>query len=425
MDAIAYIRWSTQDQSRGDSEQRQQQLAKVTCEQRKWTLTEIVIENGKSAYHGRHRADGGKFAEIEKRAALGELRGMALLVEQLDRLSRQEPLEGLNLLSSLTKAGMTVVETTSGSTWTEESVKENWTTLLTAFIRAGLAFDESFKKAGRIRSAWRTTQTAGLTRAGKPDPRISPNWIEVVDGEWRVIEGRAAVIRQAYEWSAQGLGSRQIAMRLNDIPTGRWAKGSWRPANINFIIKGRQALGEYLPQSFGDDGIRRPCGDWIKLYPSIIDEDLWSRANDALGRRQNTRTGGPRRKMTNLLSGLAFCGVCDGKLTQRSLDKVGKRRLVCSSFHRGSGCKSNMTYRYEDLLDHVLDLMLAVSLPEPSVGDDVVHEVETLARSIGQKRERLTKLVDAFSRTGSAAMERGIITLESDIESEVGRVREL
>lgn len=185
MDAIAYVRWSTEDQSRGDSEQRQSGLAARLCQQHGWNLREVIVESGKSAFHGRHRVGAGKMLQLEQRAARGDLAGCALLVENLDRMSRQEPLEGLNLLRAFTQQGVAVAETLSGEIWTADKIDSNWMILLSAFVRAGLAYEESKKKSSRVRSAWEATQRTLRTHDGKADPRISPSWIEVVDGEYR------------------------------------------------------------------------------------------------------------------------------------------------------------------------------------------------------------------------------------------------
>ena len=60
MEAIVYVRWSTEDQTIGDSKKRQTELAVKLCQARGWTIIETIVEAGKSAFHGRHRAAGGK-----------------------------------------------------------------------------------------------------------------------------------------------------------------------------------------------------------------------------------------------------------------------------------------------------------------------------------------------------------------------------
>lgn len=108
--AVAYVRWSTSDQTRGDAERRQTDLAQKMCDANSWQLSELIVERGKSAFKGRNRLSTSELGKLEARAAAGDLRGKVLIVENVDRLSRQEPIEGLNLLQNLTNAGVMVAE---------------------------------------------------------------------------------------------------------------------------------------------------------------------------------------------------------------------------------------------------------------------------------------------------------------------------
>ena len=174
MEAIVYCRWSTKNQEDGDSLNRQLNAAREVAKQRGWTIIEEHVESGKSAYHGRNRAVNGKLRALEDRAERGELAGKLLLVEAMDRLSRQEPLESLNLLMDLCKRGLTIYEFGSGTTYTVEKINENWGNLVVALAKAGEAYESSRIKAQRVSSAWRITQEAGRTKEGNDDLRLCP-----------------------------------------------------------------------------------------------------------------------------------------------------------------------------------------------------------------------------------------------------------
>lgn len=413
MDALLYIRWSSQEQNKGDSHTRQCRLGEQAAKLRGWTIRETLIEDGRSAYHGRNRDAGGKLAEIEDRARLRQLDGWVLLVEQLDRLSRQQPIQTLNLITSLTSAGLTIFETSTGRKWDSESVRSSWTDLLEAFIRAGLAFEESDKKSKRIKSSWAATRERGGTKDGHADPRIMPGWMEVVDGRYVVIEARAAWIRQIFQWCIAGVSLVGIARRLNADPKSRWTAGSWVASNVSLLIKARNVLGEYLPQTKDENGRRVPAGDWAKCYPAILDEPTWQAAQAALQRRA-VATSSPRNRRTNILAGMAVCGACFGPLFLGS-NRKSARRLICRNRHQNSGCDARTTYHYPNLERGVLDNVLHIAVPEPSEIAGQASAITNLELSLRERTGRLGKLVDSFSRTGSAAMERGILSLEREI----------
>ncbi|MBV2150908.1 recombinase family protein [Sphingobium sp. AS12] len=424
MDALLYIRWSSQEQNKGDSHRRQLLLGEKAAKLRGWSIRETLIEDGRSAYHGRNRDVGGKLAEIEERSRLGTLDGWVLLVEQLDRLSRQQPLQTLNLITSLTGAGVTIFETSTGRKWDNESVRSSWTDLLEAFIRAGLAFDESDKKSKRIKSAWEATRERGATKEGDADPRIMPGWMKVVDGRYSVIDARADWIKSIFRWCIEGVSLMGIARRLNADPKSRWTAGSWAAPNISQLIKARNVLGEYLPQTKDESGKRVPVGDWTKCYPAIIDEPTWQAAQAALGRRASASPSSRNRRI-NILAGVAVCGACFGPLFLGTNTKSA-RRLLCRNRHQNSGCHARTTYHYPNLERGVLDHVLYIALPETAGLESQAGVITSLELSLQERVGRLGKLVDSFSRTGSAAMERGILSLEREIavgQEELARLR--
>ena len=89
---FSYLRWSSEPQTWGDSERRQLAMAERWCEQRGLVLTDKYRDSGVSAYHGRNRSS--QLGELLKEARRGDY----VLVEDNDRLSRQNWFEGMSLL---------------------------------------------------------------------------------------------------------------------------------------------------------------------------------------------------------------------------------------------------------------------------------------------------------------------------------------
>lgn len=418
MEAIVYVRWSTEDQTIGDSKKRQTELAQKLCQAQGWTITETIVEAGKSAFHGRHRAAGGKLAGIEKRAASGELAGMALIVEAMDRLSRERPEESLSLLNNLTRQGLTIAESSTHLIYTAKAIADNWQTLLIPFIRAGLAHEESLNKSKRVKAAYQTTMQRGhKTKDGLVDMRFAPSWIERVNNTYYVNEERAQVVRLIYQRTADGYGLRSISRELNASGV-RWQKGDWNQANIAQLLRGRKAIGEHVSRE----------GEVRKLFPAIISAELWHRAQQGLDQRRST--GGPRRKLVNLLQGFTYCRACGSRMiiTQNDKKQPRKARLRCAKNHRAAGCTANASYHYQHLLNGILDNVLALALPLPAPAQSNTAQASLAAAEmeLADAQRRLDTLVDAFSRTGSEAMERGIERAERDIaerKEELKRLR--
>lgn len=405
--AIAYIRWSSKDQRKGNSERRQTTLAKEMCQRHGWDLNEIIIEHGKSAFHGRNRSAIGELGKLERRAALGELAGQVLIVENVDRLSRQEPIEGLNLLQNLTRAGLWVAESATDQIYDAKTVTENWQALLVPFIRLGVGYEEGIKKGRRVSQAYQSTVDRGYrTKEGIADLRFSPSWISRdEDGEYMIIEERAAIVRQIYQRCVDGHGLRSICGELNaDLANTRWQKGDWTQANVREILRNRQSLGEYEQTDRTPDNRTKRNGNWIKgAFPAVIDPELWHRAQAALDARRST--GGKRRGMVNLLQGFTYCGAMnDGErcgsrmiITQNSKTEPRKARLRCARNHRAAGCKSRASYHYQHLLNGILDQILELSLPTTKQEGDAHSSIAIAQAELAAAEKRLDNLVDAFA----------------------------
>lgn len=335
----------------------------------------------------------------------------------MDRLSRQRPEESLTLLNNLTRQGLTIAESSTHLIYTAEAIAGDWQTLLIPFIRAGLAHEESLNKSKRVKAAYQTTMERGhKTKDGLVDMRFAPTWIERVNNTYYVNEQRADVIRLMYQRAADGYGLRAISGELNASGV-RWQKGDWNQSNIAEILRSRKALGEHVSRE----------GEVRKLFPAIINSELWHRAQ--LGLDQRRSTGGPRRKLVNLLQGFTYCRACGSRMiiTQNDRKQPRKARLRCAKNHRAAGCTANASYHYQHLLNGILDNMLALALPHPSPpqSNTAQESVAAAEMELADAQRRLDTLVDAFSRTGSEAMQRGIERAERDIAERKGDLNRL
>src|SRR5271154_2896146 len=101
--AYSYIRFSREHQSQGDSLRRQLEATKAYCERNNLLLDESLDlrDLGVSAFKGRNSTKGslGRFIDLCERGEVAP--GSALVVESLDRISRQSPRRAVALLSSL------------------------------------------------------------------------------------------------------------------------------------------------------------------------------------------------------------------------------------------------------------------------------------------------------------------------------------
>ena len=114
--AYSYSRFSHPEQAKGGSLGRQLERAKAYAETHGLELDNELtfLDIGVSAYRGANVETGrlGEFLSAVKEGLIE--RDSFLLIENLDRLSRNKPRKAIRLLEEICEAGITVVTTADG-----------------------------------------------------------------------------------------------------------------------------------------------------------------------------------------------------------------------------------------------------------------------------------------------------------------------
>jgi DNA invertase Pin-like site-specific DNA recombinase len=381
--AFSYVRFSTPEPIQGDSLRRQTEATEAWCVRNKVRLdtSTRLHDLGKSAFTGDHRKnpDRNALAGFLKLVESGKIpRGSFLVVENLDRLSREHIQPALLLVLSLTQAGIRIVQLRPTELVFDD--KSDTLPVMMMMVELSRGHSESAMKSERIGGAWKGKKEAA--RKGAPQPtkkegRVNgmavlthalPLWVEERGGRAVPIPGRAAVVKKIFALAAAGYGRVRIAQKLREeevppfarplteadvalYPTyrkrakkepptaketralrarlgalgrwhkGEWAKADWRPAYIGMILTDRRARGEYTPD--GRKGGERVPG----YFPEVVGEAEWLAAKGEAARRR--RRVGAVGGRVELFSGLlkdARSG--ESYFVEARNDEGGRRRVL-------------------------------------------------------------------------------------------------
>ncbi|TPO05174.1 recombinase family protein [Mesorhizobium sp. B1-1-5] len=399
--AYSYIRMSTETQLNGDSRRRQLELSERYAQNHGLELVEeFRLEDiGVSAFRGANLAVESSLGRFLISVRKGEVpSGSYLLLESLDRLSRQDVFTSLSLFTDLIKAGIKIVTLADDQVYTSE--KTDFSQLVVSLAIMSRAHEESLTKSRRLAEAW-TNKRRGAYQ--KKLTRLAPSWLDLSSDRtsFQINEDRASVVRSMFDDAAAGLGTFSIARRLNRSaapPFGR-SKG-WQTSYVSKILTNRATIGEYQPHKMVD-GRRMPEGEPIRDYfPAIVDEQLFLRVQ---GARANRRTGGAGRKgefVSNLFSGLAKCAYCGSPMhyVNKGPGSKGGTYLVCDKFQRGIGC-SNNAWRYGHFEASFLTFVEEVDLRLLIQGDEETLNRSRLDKAVHMLDDRLAKLEQERGRT--------------------------
>lgn len=453
--AYIYARFSSLEQSRNDSVRRQLEGGRAFIERMGWehSPNREIIDEGKSAYYGANRSAGSLLHDFEQKAKDGLFNnGAVLVVENLDRLTRQGYEEAIDLLRALTTSGVTVATWHDNQTY-EAGQRIDMMKVMSIILKAELAREESEKKSIRIRASWTKKIEAAMAGDRRAMTKILPAWLrrDDVTMEMVVIPHRAAVVNEIFDWYIEGRGLPWIVKQLNERREGSWAYGikdrgqGWNTAYLHKILTNRAVTGEFEPMS-------RPRSVMYEMtkgivipdyFPQVIPHEKFNRVQQL--RAMRAKWGGSATKsMNNLLSGIAKCAHCGSSMYYISEQKVGRptrhrskvdgRQLEyvakterssfrCNSNRRGHTCSNKTRIRYETLeralLDCLFDLAMKDSTFKPS--DAVSHilaEIAQAERAVELKRQQVEQGTANLLEFHSKALAQKIAGLEAELDAD-------
>jgi len=409
--AYSYIRFSTPDQAKGDSYRRQTEAAKRYCELNglRWANTSeyLFFDKGRSAFKGKHLDDNGELARFLSYIEDGTiLPGSVLIVESLDRLSRERITEALPRFLDILKKGVDIYTSIDGKLYTQD-VQDN--DLLFSIIHMSRAHSESSVKGERVSKAWKQKQTEAR-ESKKPLGKACPYWLTFDGNAYGPIVERVEVVRRIFKLAVDGYGHRAIAKILNEekVPVfgsdKRNRNGLWASSSTGKLLANRALLGEYQPTGLVN-GVRKTIGEpVINFYPVIITDDEFYQAQAA----RNTRKVSKATKSTrnfNVWQGIAKCSHCGESmhLVNKGIPPKGGKYLRCYGAAKGA-CKSKLVPLgpSERIYIEILAKVDSLSLVQDSQSK-ISKEISVLEVRLENVKGRL------------AEIERQLTTLDFDI----------
>jgi DNA invertase Pin-like site-specific DNA recombinase len=424
-EGIAYVRFSSEEQSEGHSIERQLDNVKAYCARSEIKISETLIDEGLSAFKGTHLSEGklGLFLEEVDR---GQHHGKALIIEHMDRLSRLG-IAGTNDLLGRLHKGQVEVHITQ-----ENRVVRSADDLLTALqniISAHFANDYSQKLKERVGAAW--NKKKHQHQNGIAITSITPAWlIGEVGHPFGINEERAAIVREIFRLAETGLGKRLIARSLNERGVPTWGRSKiWAHSSVGDILVNRAVLGEYQPFT-GKRADRKPDGEPRPgFYPAVIDIALWKRVQDTLAGRKSGQFAGRTGKARNLFSGLVYDVTGEAPEPMHYIDKGTKSTRNLSTVKTNGEKPQTVNYaRFErgflEFLD-ALDWRRILNAEDRAEIHALESEDATIREGIDQAEGKMQKIIDLLVDTPSQALKDRLAKLESQVQADHARLQDV
>lgn len=409
--AYSLTRISSRKQREGSGLKRQARFAPWLAKKHGWlldtsfNLSDLIV----SAHKGKQRLVGAMAGFLDGVKGGTVSPGSILIVENLDRLSREEIDLSFDLVLDLLRAGISIYTMKPRREYTPESVNNlsHREEIQNTLYRA---WEESHIKGYRVRRAWKRKQKKARLHK-RPMTKKVPGWMKVERKAFVLIPDRVAIVQQIFKWAVEGFGPGAICGKLNADPgkypawgySGRWARNY-----VVTVLAMRQVLGEHQPLRPNEDGLYRPHGEPIlDYYPRIIsDEDFNIVRGNIKGRFK--KSGRRCKDTVNIFSSLVWDAVSGEQMHQESNHQKGVTRRywrVGYWIKRESSGPGNLTVPYEDLERGALaalDMIEPEDFIKPLEGDDTIGKlIAEKTKELASLESQLVILSDKRKKDGS------------------------
>ncbi len=430
--AYSYQRFSHAKQNAAGSLKRQKDIAVAYCLKHDLTLVEddqyTFLDAATSAFRGKNATD--DKAELKRFLGLVEAKtipvGSYLIVESLDRLSRQHPREALPRFLDLLNAGISIVSCNDDKVYKAGKVDE--LDLIVSIMEMSRSFRESDNKSIRVSSAWRQKQEEAST--GKPMGATRPTWLDPVYRDedkdkpkkkpthYVVNEQKKQIVKDIFQWTLDGYGREAIAKRLNEAGIPSFKGKTWGGSSVAQILKSPTVLGVYQPYS-GKGKERVKVGEPIKgLYEPIIDEKTFYEAQNATTERFVTGAKKQSRQY-NVWQKILRCTRCNAALNVYT--KGAKQPPYLRCYEAGKGkCEARAIRldRADEVFKQLLTKVNSLAL--------VQSDARSLQARLGEVRGRLIEQQQMRDETLEFLQTRQSLSLRlmvADADDEIARLQ--
>jgi DNA invertase Pin-like site-specific DNA recombinase len=370
-----------------------------------------VVDRGLSAFHGRHRSKGALGAFIAA-AKAGEIPlGSVLVVEDVDRLTREVADKQLRLLLEFFDSGLAVGVIRDDWVIDLDHYNGNPALRLVLQTRFDAANDYSQKLSGRISDVWQRRQRDWIEQR-KPylGKGSRPEWLTDDGSRFVEIPETVALVQRMFKLCAEeNMGGTQIAEKLNAEGFKPAKSDAYGPTRILRILHDRRVLGEKQ----WPDGSTSP-----DYFPRIVNQSLWDACQKAIDQRHDNKgRHGRGEVIANLFQGGSFCACGRALYLQTARNRqgvvayavlrcTGKRKHTCPQppgdwkYDEEALLLAFMAQRWSKFFDRPSDNRKRRELEEQ------LRELETLATT--QQKQAATAAKNLAEEMAEEGMDKAL-----------------
>jgi len=418
--AFQYLRFSTGRQRFGDSESRQIERFDEWCKRNDvYPDTSLnLLDLGVTGF-GRRNIEVGRLGAFLEAIKSGRVKpGDYLVLENLDRLTRDDIEEAVALFLRIITAGVNIVTTHPQEVIYRKGMPQMQ--LMFAVMELSRGNAESQRKSDFSQRA--AKQNRERIANGEKIGGRGPLWLRFDKKrcEWVFIPERVEIVRRIYKMTIEGAGRLVVAKTFNREGIKTFGKGKlWSDRDIVHILEARTVFGEHQPHQWVEGFKTRktklgevtrwskwrvPIGDPVpNYYPAAVSKGTYQQARKAITARQSRNGKRSRVAIGNLFGNGLMKDARNGepirhdvRNTQRNNgqggDRILKNAAKVKTFADGAELPTFPVDAFETaMLKWLAELKASHILGNPD-RHDIEHQIATLEAEIADVERYIADL---------------------------------
>ncbi|EEW0968751.1 recombinase family protein [Escherichia coli] len=364
----------------------------------------ILCDQGVSAFKGLNISEG-ELGRWMEQVQAGMWDGSHLVLESIDRFSRQNPFTLVGYLSRLVEHDITLHDVSLNLLIN----RSNSAMLPIVTMSAQRAYEESKIKSDRIRDGWRRKREQAFNN-GTIVTNKRPQWIDIRDDQY-VLNDKVHIVKEVFRLAQSGIGTPTIAKILNAkgddwlFESGR----QWRGESVHKLLKNKRVTGSiFISEIIRDyNSTSNPVDQKryeMDVYPIVISKEEFNLVQQLLrSRRANTGRISTNKdtdelKKSNIFNSICRCGKCGEAMyhnvvkSHRNSKKNGKfteeyRYIRCLG-ERDNLC-DNKALRYEVVEQFVLEYLKGMDFSRILKPNNHKSEIDVLRLNIDEEKKHI------------------------------------
>lgn len=431
--AYAYVRMSTLEQARGDSERRQLAQIERFLTENNAELIEPVFLDRLSSFNGKNVKKGAikDFLERVKRNEIEK--GSILIIESFDRISRQGGYIAHSVILDIIKHGVDIATLSPVKKYSINSENQfiEGIEIQTLLYRA---YDESKTKSNRITEQHK--QRRENAKNGKIAYGSLPFWIEKTDEGLKIKEEEAKDVKLCLSL-LKTFGMYAVTAKMNILKT---SQKKFTKETVSHLLNRPAVCGDLQTNKieYDESGNQKRVKHEIihDYYPALISRSEFEELRTEIQSRKKpavNTSAGRTSGFKNIFRNVMRCFACDAPMRLSHMKWVGgeKKYLVCTA-SESNQCRDagRKWYNYNDVENAFfsnfnLNILKANLLKEKSSNSNlkILENAQSEYLKIEEQKENIIKAIEMG--TVNKALVKRLNELEQQTENLNEKIDEL